>query len=479
MARSKQPRFAEIEIDRFSPKGNGLGQLKQANSTSTNAEISFAIPGDLIRAALMKKRKKAVGKIEEIIKPSQDRISPKCVHFGMCGGCRWQQMSYSTQLKYKETFIRDLFTPILPSGVEIRPIVGCDSDWNYRNKMEFTFSSDINQNKYLGLIMDSTKGKVLNLSECHLVSPWFINVVKATKSWWEETHLDAYHMVRNSGSLRYLTIREGIKTGDRMVILTVSGNPEFALKQNQLDSFVAAVRHALEPFPNNGKLSIFLRIQQIAKGVATNFFEMLLYGSEYINEILDIQLEPGKPPTNFNFIISPFSFFQPNSLLTEKFYSVALQLSGINKNSVVYDLFCGTGTLGICASKIAKKVVGVEISPEAASDARENAILNDCQNISIISGAVRHALEPIELKELPKADVAFIDPPRSGLDSRSLQNVVQLDPSTIVSISCNPRTQVINLVELMNSGYTIKAIQPFDQFPQTSHIENVAILTKK
>jgi 23S rRNA (uracil1939-C5)-methyltransferase len=481
MAFSKQNRFADVNITKFSNKGNGIGLLEQAPSGFSEAEISFSIPGDRVHSALLgKKRGKWKGHIQEIIHPSPDRIQPICLHFGSCGGCRWQQMSYEKQLKYKESIVREVFASLIDLDTEFRPISGSLPEWRYRNKMEFTFSSDLNKHKYLGLIMDSSKGKVLNLTECHLVNTWFIDALKAVRSWWEGSNLDAYHMLRNAGSLRTLILREGMNTGDRMVMLTVSGNPDFALKKQDLESFVAAIRNVIEVPTFKGKLCIFLRIQQIGKGMATNFYEMLLYGQDHIVEQMKIQISPNAEPLMFNFKISPTSFFQPNTSQAEKFYSMALQMANVNENSVVYDLFCGTGTLGICASKMAKNVVGIEISPEAALDARQNCLLNNCQNVTILSGAVRHVLNQIQSDgKISSPDIVLVDPPRPGLDPESMRQLIRLNPPAILSISCNPQTQAVNVAELIQHGYRVKVIQPLDQFPQTIHIENLILLVKK
>ncbi len=477
MTYSKKKRVADVQIEKLSIKGNGVGQFERLDGTVSEAEISFAIPGDSIRSSLGKKRGKWVGSIEDIIQPSSSRIDPKCVHFGVCGGCRWQQMSYEQQLKTKESIVKNIFSPIVNDDSKIRSIIGCENIWAYRNKMEFTFSTDINRNKYLGLIMDSSKGRVLNLSECHLVNSWFMDAVKAIRLWWEASNLDAYHLTRNTGSLRTLILREGIHTGDRMVMLTVSGNPDFALSKHDMESFVAAIRAAIEPASFTSKLSIFVRIQQIAKGMSTNFYEMLLYGPDHIEETLDIRIDPDGPPTTFKFVVGPSVFFQPNPRQAERFYSLALQLAKIRENTVVYDLFCGTGTLGICASKMAKAVIGIEISPEAASDARQNAKLNDAQNVTIYSGAVRHMLNQIQEKSL-SPDVVLLDPPRAGLDPEAMRQLIQLNPPTILFISCNPQTQAVNVKELIQNGYHVEVIQPFDQFPQTVHIENLILLKK-
>src|SRR5262245_50625287 len=190
--------------------------------------------------------------------------------------------------------------------------------------------------------------------------------MKTLRSLWLESDLKAYYPPLNQGSLRTLILREGISTGDRMIMLTVSGNPDFALKQKQLDSFVAALCAAVAPTAPSAQFSIFLRIQQLTKGKATHFYEMQLYGQDHVRERLNICYHPSLPPAVLQFKISPSAFFQPNTRQAERLYSLALQLTQIPKESVVYDLYCGTGALGICASRVASQVVGIELSLESS-----------------------------------------------------------------------------------------------------------------
>lgn len=462
MVKNTTQRVVEIEVEQFSEKGNGVGYFLKGDGKKAYAEVPFAIPGDKVKGLLLRKRGKVyTSRLQEMVVNSPDRIVPRCIHFGSCGGCRWQQISYERQLKEKEQFVKHCF-----AGHEVLPIVPCDPPWQYRNKMEYTFSNDAAGKKYLGLVMDSSRGKVLSLSECHLVNPWFMEGLKAVRSWWGETDLSAYHPMRNSGSLRTLTLREGIRTGDRMAILTVSGNPDYALKKHHLESFTAFMRDAVEPLQS---LSLFLRIQQIGKGMPTNFYEMLLYGPDHIREELQMA------GVTLSFKISPAAFFQPNTRQAEKLYSLALQQLEIPEGSVVYDLYCGTGTLGICASKLAKKVIGIEISPESSLDARANVAANGCENVEILTGSVPELLAK---GELPHPDIVMLDPPRMGLDPTTLKQILALSPSKILYISCNPLTQAANILELVQAGYKLALIQPVDQFPQTPHIENIAILIR-
>ena len=329
-------------------------------------------------------------RLEEVLTPSPNRIAPRCIHFGTCGGCRLQHLSYSEQLQHKKNGYTIVFEPLLDTlypfirlWEELRGTIAIR--WNTR------FLAMLQAKSTLGLVMDASRGRVFNLTECHLSNGWFVDVVKAVKQWWEQSGVDAYHMHSNTGSLRTLTLREGHRTQDRMAILTVSGNPDFALRKPHLESFVASVRRVLEPAP--GILSIFLRIQQIAKGMPTQMYEMHLFGEDHIRETLHIQIDPEQPTQTINFHISPSAFFQPNPLQAERLYSTALRLAEIPADAVVYDLYCGTGALGLCISKSVKQVIGIELSPESALDARTNATLNGCTNMMILSGAVRAVLE--------------------------------------------------------------------------------------
>jgi 23S rRNA (uracil1939-C5)-methyltransferase len=414
--------------------------------------------------------------------PPADRIPPKCTHFSQCGGCRWQHIPYEKQLTFKQLWVQDALQPHLdPLSSPLLPIVPCSPPWNYRNKMEFSFSNNTAGDRFLGLMLANGRGKVLNLEECHLCNPWMINTLHAARDWWAESGLKAYFPPRDQGSLRTLTLREGIHTGDRMVILLVSGNPEFAPSKENIEKFTAAIRAVATPPPseNNPTLSIFLRIQQIKKGEPTQFFEMQLYGPEHIREVLHV--DTGVAVEKLEFLISPMAFFQPNTRQAEKLYSRAIQLASISslpKNSLVYDLYCGTGTLGIAMAKSGCRVVGIEIVPEAILDARMNAERNGLHNIEFIQGDVGKVLaQRAEKNERP--DLVLVDPPRVGLDPKAIEQLLQLNAPKIVYVSCNPISQAENLEKLIDGGYVVETGQPVDQFPQTVHIENILVLTKR
>ncbi len=472
----KQPRIVQLKISEFSKEGQGIGMWHSQDGLQL-VEVPFAIPGDEVEVRLLKRRGGIYrSQLLEWVHLSEDRVTPPCQHFGHCGGCRWQQISYADQLEWKESRIHRLLESYLHTDTAWHSIIPCLPPWQYRNKMELTFSSDKAGQRYLGLILYGTRGHVFQMKECHLTHPWISEAVQAVSQWWADSGLDAYHSGGDRGSLRTLTLREGQRTGDRMVMLTVSGNSEYALTQKQLHAFVLALRKTIEPPLPNQHLSIFVRIQQIAKGQHTQFYEMLLYGPDHIREMLHIEALEGSSRV-LQFRISPSAFFQPNTRQAERLYSRALQLTQISAGVIVYDLYCGTGTLGICMAKQVKQVIGIELSPESALDARENVKLNQLSNVTIHTGDVGKLLPTLLQKEQLRPDIVMIDPPRAGLDAKALQHLLNIKAPQLTYISCNPVTQAANLEVLIKEGYRLKAVQPVDQFPQTVHVENIVVLT--
>jgi len=480
MPKHKRPQIVETTIEMYSKTGSGVGFFKRQDGTNCLVEVPFTLLGECVSALLLgKKRGVYQSFLQEVRKPSPERVEPRCQHFGTCGGCRWQQMAYERQLKIKQKKIEDCLKDLLSPEVLLREIIPCQSPWQYRNKMEFTFSSDKYKKPYLGLLMNKGKGKVFNLSECHLPSPWFVDAVQAARQWWKQSGKEAYYPPKNIGSLQTLTLRDAKRTGDRLINLTVSGNPDYALKKDQLQRFVEAMRESVEPAKGGGRLGIFLTIRQIKKGQRTQSFEMHLYGADHLREIVHIEPGPLAPPVSLTFKISPAAFFQPNPKQAEKLYSAMLQEACISSNAVVYDLYCGVGALGIAASRQAKWVIGVELSKEAALDARENVALNGRKNVDILTGSVHEILQKIQQEAtLPPPDIVMVDPPRAGLGPIAIEQIMRLSAKKVVYVSCNPLSQAEDMKELARV-YQLRAIQPVDQFPHTAHIENIAILTKK
>jgi 23S rRNA (uracil1939-C5)-methyltransferase len=464
-----------VEVTELDEEGFGKGVLTKQDGSTKTLIIPYSLVGDVVDVEVWRgrKRKHAIGHIKEIVTKSQDRQEARCSHFGMCGGCSFQHMAYDKQLSIKEEKIKKLFSdPLFQTG-RLYPIIGSPKSWNYRNKMEYSFSQNAKGDRYLGLMIANTRGYVFNLNECHLVDSWFAKTCQAARAWWEENGLLAYAHGKDSGSLRTLTLRQGASSGDRMVILTVSGNPEYALKQHDLDSFVRAMQEVAAPLAP-AHLSLVLRIQQIAKGSPTQFYEMILSGPDYIREYVKAATQDGTEQT-LEFQISPQAFFQPNTTTANILYRRALELAAIHSQSVVYDLYCGIGVFGMCASLLAKKVVAIELSPESAYDAKTNSARLGLDRFTIYKGDVGKVLEE-KKEELLPPDVVILDPPRAGLDERAIEEVLRLKPACIVYVSCNPATQSQNVRAFIEKGYTLESLQPVDQFPHTPHVENIVVL---
>ncbi|MCB1118879.1 MAG: 23S rRNA (uracil(1939)-C(5))-methyltransferase RlmD [Chlamydiia bacterium] len=454
----KKDKTAELTVDRLTKKGWGRGERLLEDGSSRPIDVPYSIPGERVKVKLLRRN---LGEIEELITPSPLRQEGRCVHFGACGGCRWQHIPYERQTEEKQKWVENLF------NATVQPIIPCPQAWAYRNKMEWTFSQDREGNRYLGLYLANRANRVLNVIECHLVHQWFAETLAVVRAWWEETGVLAYYPPLDRGTLRTLTMREGIATGDRQVILTVSGNPNWALKKKDLNQFVSRIKaHVGE------EVSILLTIQQIAKGQPTRFYEMLLNGRDTIRETLLIQPTDGDPfPLHFQ--ISPMAFFQPNSKQAATILSKVLQLGGFTADDIVYDLYCGGGALGMTVARFVNHVYGMEIVEEACLDAKENQKINQLTNYTMVTGSVPLILE----KQLfPNPTAVIIDPPRAGCDEKTLELIISLHPKKVIYVSCHPETQARDVTVLQEKGYQIQVIQPIDQFPQTVHLENIVVL---
>lgn len=527
--------MTQLHIDRLSPKGRGIAHFQQTpQNPISQVEVLRGIPGDEVQVELgKKKRGKYTSLLKSIITPSPSRVAPRCSHAEYCGGCSVQQMDYAAQLREKQALVEKAF-----SGFQgtIHPIIPSDSPWEYRNKMEFSFSENRAGEQFLGLMIAGAKSKVFNLQECHLASPWFSQALIAVREWWKKSGLRAYRL-SDEGSLRTLILRESRRTGDKMAMLTVSGNPQYAVKKSQVQEFIKTLKGVL-PEKEQARLSIFLRIQQIAKGSPTQFFEIHLHGPDHIEEILTI--DTGEATACLTFKISPTSFFQPNTNQAEVLYSKAIQMlrtypskeassigggfladfrfffrgvctrlmlplqkgSKIGSKSSqnrqkplieigskeraeitnrptigrVLDLYCGTGTLSMAMATLAKEVIGIELNPHSIFDAESNRERNQIKNLRFIQGDVGKKLGELSDRHF---DVVVVDPPRVGLEPPALAQILSLQADKILYISCNPASQAENIKVLVQGGYELLALQPVDQFPHTMHIENIAVLQKR
>jgi 23S rRNA (uracil1939-C5)-methyltransferase len=436
---------AIVEISSFSKKGFG-------RSKDLAGDILASIPLEQGRVKRISgKKKNALYLFEEITKKSPDRVLPRCAHFTSCGGCSLQHLSYERQLLEKQTHIETLF-----EGKKVLPIQGMENPWHYRGKMEYTFSQNRENQHFLGLIKPKSRGIVENLYECPITHPWFSKIVEQVREFWIKSDLKAYNSYSNEGSLQTLTLRKAVHTQSAMVILTVSGNADYALTKQHIRDFISAI--------NDEHVALFLQIKAIAKGSLTRFYEMHLSGPDCFEEKIGDQ----------SFIMSPQAFFQPNPVMAEKFFSTLIQRLDLKGTEKVLDLFSGIGTISILLSPFVHHIVSVEIGKEAVCDARLNLELLGISNIEIYAEDVSNFIKTRGDHFIP--DIVIVDPPRAGIGKVAIDFLQTLKPPRIVYLSCNPTTQKEDVDAL--SSYRISFIQPFDQFPHTPHVENLIFLER-
>ena len=437
--------------------------------------VENAVPGDTVRAQIGKLKKNfGEARAVEILKPSNMRVEPRCKHFGVCGGCRWQNLSYEAQLQFKRQLVVDAFTRIGGfENPEVKPVIGCEAPYFYRNKMEFTFSNqrwltteemqrkdEIQQEVALGLHIPQRYDKVLNLEECWLqseMSAAIVNTVREISRVWK---LTVYSTETHEGYLRHLVIREGKRTGEVMVNLVTSIDWQEAM-QNMTALLV-------KQFPSI--TTVVNNITSRKSMVAVGETEIVHHGPGYINEKLG----------DYTFRISAGSFFQTNTLQAERLYGITKEFGELKPADVVYDLYSGTGTIAIYLSGSVERVVGIEVVESAIADAQRNAEANRIANCFFIQGELKDRLTKDSewLNDHARPSVIVLDPPRNGVHSKAIAQIVKLSPQRIVYVSCNPSTQARDARLLAEGGYVLRVVQPVDMFPHTDHIEAVALFVQ-
>ena len=456
-----------VTIQRLSKKGLGIGFCEDL---SKDVEVRGVYPTEKVLCTLSKKKKGFhQGVAIQIVEESKSRCEKKCVHFPTCGGCSWQTLSYDETLNIKQQLVENLFSGLCDQNT-IKQIIGIEFPWEFRNKMEWSFYDENDGLGKLGLIEAGSKGRVFDVRECFLCPEWMVDCLKATRDWWEKnSHVRAYHILRKTGTLHLLTMREAKNTKEKMVILTVCGEPS-SFRREELESFKKTIIDVC-----GDDVSLFLAIKHIQEGRATSINEMLLHGKDHILETLNVRLN--EEDKKFSFKISPASFFQPNTKQAELIYSLALQMLANQNLNVVLDLYSGTGTLGIAFSSLANKVIAVELNPYATFDAAVNMEMNHVTNMTMIQGDVKEVIEKNLIQE--QVDLVIVDPPRSGLGEKVCRQIQAFKPKLILYISCNPTTQAEDMKFLVSSGYKIDCVQPVDQFAHSFHLENMVVLKRE
>ena len=460
----KRNDIIEVKVDSISFGGSGF-----AKYDDIAIFIDKALPGQKLKVKLFKKYKSYFkAGIVEIIDETPFSLDPKCIHFNDCGGCSFQNFDYKEQLKQKEIQVKDTLSHIGNlKSLKVNPILGAKEQFNYRNKMEFTFSSNQWFEKHnpkekkelcLGLHPKGRFDKTINLESCQIQSNIANKIMNTARDVAIKSNLIPYDIRKHKGFLRQLVIRSADYNNETMVIIVTSKND-----QKKLEPLVK------ELIKINEIKSIINNVNSRKADVSYSNERYLLHGDEFITEKIG----------QYKFKISADSFFQTNSKQTKKLYDIIKKEANLKGEEIVYDLYCGTGTIGIYLSSKAKKVFGFEIISSAIDDAIINADNNKVRNALFFQGDIKDVLtDNQEIKTIEKPDISIVDPPRSGLHPKALKNIIKLDQKKIIYISCNPSTQARDLKELISHGYKVKNIQPVDMFPHTPHIESVVTLTK-
>ncbi|MBI3005392.1 MAG: 23S rRNA (uracil(1939)-C(5))-methyltransferase RlmD [Ignavibacteriales bacterium] len=436
--------------------------------------VTGAVPGDIVTARVFKVKKNyAEAKVVRVERPSPLRVQPRCKHFGPCGGCQWQHVEYQAQLRFKQQRVVDAFQRIGGfTSLDILPIIGSREPYFYRNKMEFSFSNkqwralmpdkervpEPEGSVFLGLHVPQRFDKVLEIEECHLQSETSNRILNATREFVRMKKIPVYDSLREIGYLRFLVIRQSIRTGELMVnLVTYDDRPDF------MREYVGAMRREI-PEITTIVNTVNSRKAQIASGDV----EKVYFGEGVIHERIG----------EFVFTISASSFFQTNTAQAEQLYDSARAMAGLQHSDVVYDLYCGTGSIAIFISDAVKKIVGFESSESAVRDARRNAAANNVDNCDFVLGDLKEVITKGKagLDSRGRPDVVITDPPRSGMHEKVVEELVALAAPRIVYVSCNPATQARDVNLLCREKYELKRLQPVDMFPHTYHVDNVALL---
>ena len=455
--------FNSVEIIDIGSKGQSIAK----NSEGIVIMLKNGVPGDIVDIKTYKKKKKYfLGNITKYHSYSKLRVEPKCEHFGTCGGCKWQNMIYDSQTQFKENKIRHSFKKIFNS-IEVNPIIKCNEEYFYRNKLEFSFTEnrwltnqEISSNKKgierrgIGFHISGMWDKVVDINNCHLQSDPSNKIRLSIKEYAINNNFSFYNSRSKQGLLRNLMIRN-TSLNEFMVIIQF-----FEKKTEKIKSIL---NHLKISFPEIKSIQYVINNKENDSIYDRDI--KLFYGEKFITEIID----------KLNFKIYPKSFFQTNINQTTKLYKTVKKLANLKGNEIVYDLYSGLGTISQFISKNAKKVIGIESIKEAVKSAKETAIENKINNVEFEVGDIKNIFTSKFVQKHGNPDLIITDPPRDGMHKDVIKEILKLETNLIIYVSCNPSTQLRDL-EKLQEKYTIKKIQPVDMFPHTDHVENVVLL---
>ena len=465
--------ISSVLIERAGARGVSIGKSPEGQVIL----VTGGAPGDVCTVQIVRKKKGHLeGRVTRIEIASPLRVAPVCQHFGLCGGCKWQHVSYAGQLEFKEAEVRQSLERIgKVTGAHYAPIVPAPEPYGYRNKMEYTFTAqrfltfeELNSDETftdrrgVGFHVPGLWDKVIDLKECALQNDTGNAIRLFLREYGMHHSIDFYHLREQIGFLRTVTLRNNRK-GEWMVILLVG--------RDEPDAVKALVQSTVAAFPSI--VSFYVGVNGKGNDSLYDVDLELHHGLPHLEERMEATL-PGGTPLLFR--IGPKSFYQTNPVQAEKLYHTALEMADISSSDRVYDLYTGTGTIALFMAQKAHYVAGIESVPEAIEAARENAIANNIQNVAFEVGDMRNAFSEAFVQRHGAPQLIVTDPPRDGMHPKVVEQLLSLQAPRIVYVSCNSATQARDL-ELLQSKYTVDNVQAVDMFPQTHHIESVARLT--
>ena len=458
-----------LELDVTSLAYGGLG-ISHYNDITIF--VKGGLPGDKLKAKIYKKKKNYLEAYSlEKIEKSDYYTNPQCEHYGICGGCSLQDLNYNEQLNQKYVQVKDLFHRIGKfSSIPINNIIGCEQHYGYRNKMEFSYSSnkwivDLNEkdeeidSTAFGLHVKSRFDKIVDVNDCHINGKLSNKIFQFIKQDLHKYNIIPFDIKKRTGFLRNVIIRQGHATNQILI--------NFIITQSDNSCLIPIAKNLVREFDEIK--SVLSSTVKRNSGSSFSDEEKILWGEDYITEKINENI----------YKISSNSFFQTNSKQAKVLYDLIIQIAGFKGNEIVYDLYCGTGSIGLHIAKHVKMVYGIEVVMSAVIDAIENAKNNKINNIHFFHGDLITVFNSSEeLKLIPKPNIIILDPPRAGIHENTLNEILKFNSKKIIYVSCNPSTQARDIKLISEHNYKIKNIQPVDMFPHTPHIENIVLMEK-
>ena len=445
-----------LKIDDFTTEGEGIGKAE-----GFTVFVKDTVPGDLITARLVGiKKNYAYGRLTEIIRASDHRVSPRCEISRPCGGCQLQSLSYGEQLSFKTGKVKKNLERIggfSPESITYEPIIGMEHPWRYRNKAIYPVGRGKEGKPTAGFYAGRTHS-IVACGDCRIGAQENSEIVQCVLAYMEKFHVQPYDENTGKGLIRHIQIRKSFSCKESIVCLVINGRT--IPKEKELIRALSALKTVS---------GISLSRNEKRTNVILGDEVRLLWGKPAIRDTIE----------DLSFMISPQSFFQVNPVQTLQLYRKVREYCALTGRETVWDLYCGTGTISLFVAAQAKRVLGVEIVPQAVRDARENAAANHIHNVSFIEGAAEKIVPMIRSDDHLTADVVIIDPPRKGCAASLLETILEMDPSRIVYVSCDSATLARDLRFLCTEKYEIKAVCPVDMFPHTTHIETVCLLSNR